>query len=564
MMDIRIRKLKSPGMSRSLPTSRTFPTGSKINCFQQCITTSTDSLNSDLCKSPKLGQYRKIPNLSECDVCRAMIKEVISLKCFHSTCDKCLEKYKIVKNGCPVCEHDVCDSQSSSSSERMLEDRTCSVDDLFFHDLDIEKASDFSPDTINNLESKVLGELADKFSKLGQEQGRLVKEADEEIDKIKEHVVKLKAAIDAKAEFLLRNVQESKARHSAELKRQEMDLTSFTEFLQDSIKSIRLSLENSKQQNIEPDKTLEDKLRNLIKLSDQVVNENVHIRFNVKPITDASLETVLGKVGVRVFLERPLSATLQRTLLFPASVVCICPINGNQAWVGYQNFIQLCSKTGERSQPIDMTDDVHDLSNDDKGNVLVACHTSIKLMTPNIQVQTLFSCEQPVQSVTCTQDGHIVACVGTSVAMFDKQGNSIMELSDSSLGEIKMPYKVRINANGDICISDFQSNSGEVSIFDGSGRAVAKIRTDGMAPRGLVYNRQGLIYVADFRADRINVYSRHGHFLQTLINTGSNGLSGPLSVALDESGDLWIGDWKRRLRVYSHTVEPSVKESDNT
>ena len=567
-MDIRIRKLKieepESGHSRSFPTSHSFPTGSKINCFQQCINTSSDSLNSDYCRSPKLGQYRKIPNLSECDVCRAMIKEVTSLKCFHSTCDKCLDKYKIVKNGCPVCENESTDSQNSSSSEKTPDEGSYVVDDLFFNDLDMNRDSEFSEVILNNLEKKLNSVLSEKHSKIRQEQMRVVKETDDEVLKIKDHVAKLKAKIDAKAEILLRNVQESKTRHCCELKRQENDLVVYTRYATDSIKAIRKVLQDAKQPDNEARLKLEDDMKNLVKLSEQIVEENVHVRFNVKPLTENVIDSVVGKVGVRVFLERPLKVNLQRTLLFPASVLSICPVSANQAWIGYQNYIQLCSKTGQRSQTIDMTDDVHDLSLDEKGNVLVACHTSIKLLTPNYHVRTMFSCEQPVQGISCTQDGHIVACVGTSVAIFDRTGNSIMELSDSSLGEIKMPYKVRVNSNGDICVSDYQSNAGEISIFDSSGRAISKIKTDGVAPRGIAYNRQGLIYVTDFRADRINVYSRHGHFLHTLINTGTNGLSGPLSVALDQSGDLWVGDWKRRLRIYSNNVDtaPSQETTD--
>ena len=106
------------------------------------------------------------------------------------------------------------------------------------------------------------------------------------------------------------------------------------------------------------------------------------------------------------------------------------------------------------------------------------------------------------------------------------------------------------SVTGDVCVTDCKSTTGDVAIFNNAGTLLAKIRTEGMAPRGVACSHQGLIYVCDFRSDRINIYSTHGHFLQTIV-TSSHGLSGPLSVALDPSGDLWVGDWKRNVKIFS-------------
>ncbi|KAH3839146.1 uncharacterized protein LOC127877724 [Dreissena polymorpha] len=561
-MDVRVRKLKSaevsPVMSRSLPTSRTFPSGKTTTCFQQCITTSTESLNSESARSPKLGQYRKIPNMADCDVCRTVIKEVTTLKCVHSTCDKCLEKYKIDTNGCPVCEID--DSLSNSSSER-TPDGSYSVEELFMNDSDFEKETEFTDKDLSDLEERVFRMINAKQARLKEEQLRVTTEAEEEIIKIKDHVARLKVQIDAKAEALVHSVQESKRRHCADLKRREMDIARFTKTVQDSLLCARNTLKNATEVGSEKQRTAEENLKNLANIAEQFVDENVHIRFNAKPLTDSAIESVVGKVGVRVFLGQPLCAKLQKTFLFPAAVLSICPISGTQAWIAYQNYIQLCSKSGGRSEPIDIGDDVHDLSLDEGKNVLIACHTGVKIMTQNFLVRTLFTCEQPVQGIACMSDGRIVACVGTSVAIFDKNGKSLKDLSHNCIGDIKLPYKVRINTEGEICVSDYQSSFGDVSIFNSKGVAIAKIRTEGMAPRGVTFNHQGLIYVTDFRADRINVYSTHGHFLQTLFNSCANGMSGPLSVAVDPAGDLWTGDWKRRVRVYSQSVEPASQSA---
>ena len=550
-----MRKLRNG--ERGLPLSRSFPTSGKPNCFPQCFNTSTDSLASDRCKSPKLGQYRKLPTQSECDVCQIFDKDAVNLKCLHTFCPGCLERHKILKNGCPVCINGVEDAERSYNSE--TDERFgLPIDELIFEDLENGVSEESLDSLVDRLEFDVLCNLEDRQTGIEREIERLHVDVEKEVAKIREYVQALKVLIDKRAETMIRSAHESKVRHTKELVRQKKIVGEFINKVKECVSKHRHCNDSTACFN-DTEKKVYNSVRNLVTLSDQISEENVHIKCTAKPLSDATLD-FMGKVGVRVFLAQPLGVRLCRTFQFPGAVHSICPINNHQAWIAFQNFIQLCSKSGNHNRPINVGEDVHDITSDRRGNLLIACHSSVKCLDTSHELKTLFKCPKTPQGIATFENGHIATSMGNDVVVYNSQGQLIRMLGDS--GDLKMPYKVAVNTNGDVCVSDYQSSSGEVVLFDSAGRVKAKLRTDGMAPRGLACNIQGIIYVADFRSDRINLYSTQGHFLHTLLNANTDGLSGPLSVAVDDGGDLWIGDWKRKVRVYSQSVSRDDDAAD--
>lgn len=558
-MDIRVRKLRNGEKVESL--SRSFPTSVKPSCFQQCLNTSTESISSDRCRSPKLGQYRKLPTQSECDVCNVLDKDAVNLKCLHTFCPQCLEKHKISKNGCPVC---VCqtgeiDQDLYASTEKLSPPN----DDNLLLDFGDEETKEESLDQlVDRLEFDVLSNLEGRQSAVQKEIERLQTDVEKEIVRIQEYVQSLKDMIDKKAEAIVKTAKDSKTRHTAELARQKKIIGDFINRIKECIMRYRHNTSWVCYSDNETKKKVENSVRNLVKLSEQVTEENVHIKCTTKQLSEVHLD-FMGKVGVRVFLAQPLVSNLCRTFQCPGAVHSICPVNNQQAWIGYQNFIQLCSKSGLRKRPIDVGEDVHDIASDKEGNVLIACHSSVKCLNDSDGLRTLFTCRKTPQGIAVLPNGNIVTCIGNEVVAYNTAGEVVSVFGNSNAGiDLKMPYKVAINTDGDVCVSDYQSSAGEVVVFDSGGRVKAKLRTDGMAPRGVTCNLQGIIYVADFRADRINLYSSHGHFLHSLLSSNIDGLCGPLSIAIDDIGDLWIGDWKRKVRVYNQTVSRESDSSD--
>ncbi|XP_045215988.2 uncharacterized protein LOC123566163 [Mercenaria mercenaria] len=558
-MDIRVRKLRNGEKVESL--SRSYPTSGKPSCFPQCFNTSTESISSDRCRSPKLGQYRKLPTKSECDVCQIFDKNAVNLKCLHTFCPGCLERHKISKNGCPVCVSTVEDGERGyySTTEEKCGPLT---DDFIFDDLENERPQEESLDAlVDKLEFEVLSNLEDRQSAVQREIERLHVDVDKEIIKIREYVQNLKVLIDKRAEVMIKNAYDSKARHSAELARQKKVIGDFIDRVKECVYKHRHATDLYSLSDVETKKKIDSSVRNLITLSEQVTEENVHIKCTSKTLSDATLD-FMGKVGVRVFLAQPIVVNLFRTFEFPGAVHSICPVNNREAWIGYQNFIQLCSKSGRHDRPLNVGEDVHDIASDTKGNIFIACHSSVKCLDTSRNLKTLFQCRKTPQGIATFENGNIAACIGNDVVVYDTEGSLVCVLGDPNSCDLKMPYKVAINNNGDVCVSDYQSSAGEVVVFDSGGRVKAKLRTDGMAPRGVACSMQGMIYVADFRADRINLYSTQGHFLNTLLSGNADGLSGPMSIALDEGGDLWIGDWKRKVRVYNQSISKDDDYAD--
>ncbi|KAL4228318.1 hypothetical protein ACF0H5_013749 [Mactra antiquata] len=558
-MDIRVRKLRITDKANTL--SRSFPTSGKSNCFNQCLSSSRESLTSEGCRSPKLGQYRKLPMKSECDVCQILTTDATNLKCLHSFCSRCLEQHKIVKNGCPVCERNDLDS-NNVELDHVSENNDSPNDEFYFGEQDTELNEETIEELIARLELEVLSGVDEKHSALLKAIDQLNSDAEKEITRIHEYVKHLKSMIDARAETMIRSIIESKERHSAELSRQKKSIEDFITQIHDCIKQHRQTIDWLSFYDANSRKKVERSMKDLIHLSDQISAENVHIRFITKPLCDGTLD-IMGKVGVRVFLERPLTCELFSAYRCPSAVHSICPINSNEAWIGYQKYIQLYSKTGTRlCKPIDMGEDVHDIASDTHGKVYIACHSNIKLLNESNNFTTLFHCAKTPQGIAVQKNGNIVTCNGSDVVIYNPEGHVVSTFGGASTSDIKMPYKVYINTNDDICVSDYQSSSGDVVVFDASGKVKAKMRTDGMTPRGVACSKQGIIYAADFRSDRINMYSANGHFLQTAVTSSMCGLSGPLSIAVDPSGDLWVGDWKRTVRVFTQSVVKLDKDSD--
>ena len=462
-----------------------------------------------------------------------------SSSCFimnHSRNESSLKK---VPSESELSFKDFCDDNFSTYAREKYRKPEQSLEDLF-----------------NRLENYVVKELEAKIEMAYKEKELIERDVANETKKIQDHLNKLKSILDQKADMMIKQMHESKVRHSLEFERQAF-------YLREKLKSAKSFLAESRELlergMTEDDMRLDDiknSMRTLLQLTEQLTKEKVHIRYSVKQLSETSIENVIGKIGTRVFFKDPLQFDLVSVVQFDAGVNSICPVDNTKAWVGYQNCLQLCFKDGDKGEKIQLDEDIEDITLDECGNILVACHYSIKTLDEDGDVTTLFKCPSVPHGIGCRTDGVLVISLdeGRQVRLCTKSGEVINDLNEGNKADMKMPYKIAVNVNGDICVSDYQSSYGDVAIFDSAGLPKSKLRTDGMAPRGLACNEQGHIFVGDFRSDRVNVYSIHGHFIQTAVQADERGLSGPLSIAVDTAGDLWVGDWKRKLRIYNTRV----------
>lgn len=496
-----------------------------------------------------------------------------SKKCLHCRlvyCNVCLDKFHdsmyhehdVVSvprsSSCFVMNH----SRNESGMKKVPSDSELSLKDYCDHDFHsharetYQQPEESLTDMFYRLENFVVRELEAKIEMLYKENEKIETDVINESKKIQDHLMKLKSVLDQKADMMIKQMYESKTRHSLEFERQAL-------YLKDKLKSVKATIAESRklvesglEKHDVKTEHIKISMKALLQLSEQLTEEKVHIRYSVKPLNESNIETVIGRVGTRVFFKDPLQFDLMSVIQFDAGVNSICPIDSTKAWIGYQNCLQLSFKDGDKGEKIQLDEDIQDLAVDESGNVIIACHSSVKCMDENGDVTTLFKCPSVPHGIGCRSDGLIVLSLdeGRHIRLCNKKGEVISELNDGNQADLKMPYKIAVNVNGDICVSDYQSSYGDVVIFDSAGLPKARLRTDGMAPRGLACNNQGHIFVGDFRSDRVNVYSVHGHFIQTAVEADERGLSGPLSVAVDAVGDLWVGDWKRKVRIYNTRV----------
>lgn len=613
-MALRYNKLRmergSPELSRSFPKAG----GQHFKAaLQQCVKGS-GSLESVSSAGYGNGRYKKLSTYPECDCCHTPKDDIVTLTCLHVVCSSCINRQGESYERCPKCARLAkrCDNcMSNSASKKCLHCRLVYCDvclnkfhDPMYHDHDVVHVprsrscfvmnhskiesgmkkvpsdselslKDYIDDNFNShtretyqqpeesfadmfyrLENYVVRELEAKIDMLYKEKEQVEIDVINESKKIQDHLTKLKSVLDQKADMMIKQMHESKTRHTLEFERQALYLKEKLNSVKATIAESRKLVETGLDENDSRTERIKNSMKTILQISDQLTEEKVHIRYSVKPINENSIETVIGRVGTRVFFKDPLQFDLVSVTQFDAGVNSICPIDSTKAWIGYQNCLQLAFKDGDKGEKVQLDEDIQDLALDHSGNVIIACQSSVKSMNEDGEVKTLFKCPSVPHGIGCRSDDLLVLSLdeGKHIRICNKNGEIISELNDGNQADLKMPYKIAVNVNGDICVSDYQSSYGDVVIFDSAGLPKARLRTDGMAPRGLACNGQGHIFVGDFRSDRVNVYSIHGHYIQTAVDADERGLSGPLSVAIDAAGDLWVGDWKRKVRIYNTRV----------
>jgi sugar lactone lactonase YvrE len=167
-----------------------------------------------------------------------------------------------------------------------------------------------------------------------------------------------------------------------------------------------------------------------------------------------------------------------------------------------------------------------------------------------------------------TADGQMSRLAGTGQAGFSGEGGPAV------LATLGSPQGLAVDSSGNVFIADTTNNVIREVGHDGLIRTVAGNRTAGFsgnggpamsaqlrAPRGIAFDRNGNLYIADYGNRRIRKVSADG----TIITVAGNGtlsllkngwpdprgdgglainaqLLGPGSVAVDDSGNLFIGE----------------------
>ena len=149
-------------------------------------------------------------------------------------------------------------------------------------------------------------------------------------------------------------------------------------------------------------------------------------------------------------------------------------------------------------------------------------------------------------------DGKISTLAGTGSTGYSGDGGA------ATSAKLYYPYGVALDSSGNVYIADTENN--RIRKVSASDSKISTIATGLNVPHGLASDSYGNVYIADSENNRIQMIDVNG-VVSTIAGTGSRGYSGdggaatsaqlkaPRGVALDSSGNVYIGDyWNDRIR----------------
>jgi DNA-binding beta-propeller fold protein YncE len=164
--------------------------------------------------------------------------------------------------------------------------------------------------------------------------------------------------------------------------------------------------------------------------------------------------------------------------------------------------------------------------------------------------------------ITVGPDGllYVADDLSHRIQIFDRAGRLQRSFGrhGTAPGELAWVDSLAVEANGDLYVADTGNN--RVQVWDRSGRFLRqfagtrwlpwqRLRT----PRHIRIGPDGLVYVADFHASVIRVYSKDGSAVRVIgrSGTGAGGLLGPLGMDFDAAGHLYVADSRNhRVQIF--------------
>ena len=290
----------------------------------------------------------------------------------------------------------------------------------------------------------------------------------------------------------------------------------------------------------------------------------------LSPQSDGKEHTTEELVGQLSKIKVPWRIEVKRTGSFrPDSVssrfvTTMCPADDELVWVVWQwgPGIQLVDKEGTVKETVDVGCKVDDICTHND-TLIVSSHESksIKILDKNHEIIQTINTEKvprgvyPVSSkeliVCCVENLHHRKGDTSSLLRVNINSGTVQELPCSE--HLIQPWRVAVNVNGDICVSD--RNKGCVLIFDIEGNLKASYSGPDtstrhpFAPHAICCDRYGQIFVVDYTNHTVHVLDPMGRFRGFLIMDTElekraifMGTSSPFSVTIDSVGDVWVGN----------------------
>ncbi|KAL3873040.1 hypothetical protein ACJMK2_036202 [Sinanodonta woodiana] len=309
------------------------------------------------------------------------------------------------------------------------------------------------------------------------------------------------------------------------------------------------------------------KLRDIVNLVPIIPTDRYIYKLSPTPKSATDDERSFDKVHVPSRLEVKRIASFKPKECTSARLVTsLCPVSETEAWVVWHcgPQVHMVDKDGKLKKTVDTGCKVDDISVDFDGNLVISCFETkcLKRLNENYEVKQIIQLEFVPRGFRFTSWDEIVVCCVQNIHHQNGDFCRLVKINvenDSVVSEIGdpthfiQPWRIAVNINGDICVSD--RNKGTVSIFDPSGKLKATYCGPAVntrhpfAPHALCCDSFGQIFVVDYSNHAVHVLDPLGRFRGFLImdtelekNAIFMGTSSPFSIGIDKMGDLWVGN----------------------
>ncbi|XP_060562253.1 tripartite motif-containing protein 2-like [Ruditapes philippinarum] len=292
---------------------------------------------------------------------------------------------------------------------------------------------------------------------------------------------------------------------------------------------------------------------------------------------EIALPTLPVPWGIRVAKEFEMCSIAAFKVKSTADTVqAIAPISDKEAWIccGWgSKDVYLYSITGERKKKVTLDIQVDHMCVTPSGEILVSsyedkyirkinkehvvCDFAMPHLYPGGMVMTkrkeLFVCA--VDSYTTRRAAHSYRCLmkmseyGMNIDEIDEDGDTVL---------FGAPYRISEAPNRELCVTDREEGKLRVIRIDQEGcrkfvyTGPTEVKTkQPFNPLGLCCDRANNLLVSDWGNHCVHMVNGEGEFLGFILSQ-KDGLFKPNAMALDKTGNLWIGDGNATVRVYKY------------
>jgi len=254
-------------------------------------------------------------------------------------------------------------------------------------------------------------------------------------------------------------------------------------------------------------------------------------------------------------------------------VLSMCAASRDQCWVAeaMSTAIHLYNMEGQRLKTVDAQNEVRDMAvNKATDDIYVTCfaNKSVKVIDRNKEVSNFLFLPLHPAGITINTYGDIVVCCvedfrrryrpehRNRLMIYSREGKLKREIEKDHNGKIlHYPEYIDININGDMCVSDIESESLVILREDGRLKSIYKGPTKGTLdnsfdPRDVKCDKDGNIIVCDINNNALHLLDINGDFTRILL-CEQDGIYWPDILSIDHRDHIWVRElWQQSIKVY--------------